>query len=163
MDAYIAPWDTQSESAFYSCVKGAAEYYQVPVMALLAIYQQEQGSSRQASRNANQSQDYGRFQINDRSWAGYLAQHRIALRRVMQDNCLNAYVGAHIFQLRYRSCQKQVWCAIGLYHSANEPHRTAYVNKVYTKYQVLQNQAGFLSWFKALASYHASSGSWTTN
>ncbi len=161
MDAYIAPHDTHSEATFYSCIKGAAEYYRVPAMALLAIYAQEQGPTGKSTSNTNRSKDYGRFQINDQSWAGYLSEHRIALERILRDNCLNAYVGAHIFQLRYRSCQTRVWCAIGLYHSANEPYRSDYVRKVYLKYQLIQSNSRFLNWYRALATYHASTGNWT--
>ena len=160
MDAYIAPVDTMSEPAFYSCIKGASEYYKVPSMALLAIYAQERGSSARTSGNANRTQDYGRFQINDASWKQYLAEHRIPLNRVLKDNCLNAYVGANIFKLRYLACKSDVWCAIGLYHSANEPYRSAYVGNVYKKYQVIQQDKEFLNWFRSLALYDASKGKW---
>ncbi|MCH8621296.1 lytic transglycosylase domain-containing protein [Undibacterium sp. TS12] len=160
MDAYIAPPDTASEAAFYSCIKGASEYYKVPSMALLSIYAQERGSSQQTARNQNRSQDYGRFQINDASWKQYLAEHHIRLNQVLTDNCLNAYVGANIFKQRYVVCKSDVWCAIGLYHSANEPHRSNYVENVYSKYRSLQKDTKFLNWFRSLALYDASTGNW---
>lgn len=160
MDAYISPTESQSEAVFYACVKGAADYYQVPVMALLAIYAQERGSSGASNLNKNQSRDVGRFQINDQSWQTYLAQHRISIPRLQRDNCLNAYIGAHILQLRYRRCEQQIWCAIGLYHSANEPQRSAYVARVYQQYQQIQSNPAFLNWFRGLARYDASTGSW---
>ena len=160
MDVYISPADTMSEPAFYSCIKGAAEYYKVPSMALLAIYAQERGSSARTSDNANRTKDYGRFQINDASWRQYLAEHRISLSRVLKDDCLNAYVGAHIFKMRYVTCKSEVWCAIGLYHSANEPYRSSYVSNVYKKYQAIQKDREFLDWFRSLAVYDASTGKW---
>ncbi len=160
MDAYIPPVDIHSEAAFYSCIKGASEYYKVPSMALLAIYGQEQGKHHAPSRNANGSSDHGRFRINDASWKQYLSDHNIRLEQVSLDSCLNAYVGANIFKIRYATCKTDVWCAIGLYHSGNEPYRSVYVRRVFEKYQKIQSDARFLSWFRSLPLYDASTGNW---
>jgi Transglycosylase SLT domain len=159
MDTYFPPQDTHSESAFYACVKGAAEYYQVPAMALLAIYRQEHGQSGGMSMNSDGTADYGRFQING-IWEEHLHAHHIRLEQVKKDNCLNAYVGANIFKNRYASCKGNVWCAIGLYHSGNEPYRSRYVSLVYKKYQVLERDRIFLNWYRSLPIYHASQGRW---
>lgn len=160
MDVYIPPADIASETVFYSCIKGASEYYKVPSIALLSIYAQEHGSAKTVSVNSNKTRDLGRFQINDGSWKQYLLEHRIMLNRVLNDSCLNAYVGANIFKLRYVACKSDVWCAIGLYHSANEPYRSAYVGNVYEKYQIIQRDKVFLNWFRSLAIYDASTGHW---
>jgi hypothetical protein len=113
------------------CVVSAAHRFQIPPEALLAMMLQEAGKLGMRKQNLNGSYDLGPMQVNtvwlDRSsqLSGYVTDELLA-----NDICTNVHSAAWILA-KHQSKVKDIWRAIGMYHSpGNAIYSARYMQSV---------------------------------
>jgi len=131
------------------CVINAAQRYDVPEMALLAILKQESGGKLGViGNNSDGSRDFGPAQINDKAWGSHLEKNfGITLNDVLHNACQAIMVEAYILRIAWNTCAKRnntdIWCAIATYHSSNPYHQRIYVSSVWEHYKRMINRGEF--------------------
>nr|WP_305910395.1 lytic transglycosylase domain-containing protein [Methylomarinum sp. Ch1-1]MDP4523145.1 lytic transglycosylase domain-containing protein [Methylomarinum sp. Ch1-1] len=109
-----------------------AKTYRIPIAALAAIMAQESGQVGKASRNKNGTYDYGPMQINT-VWLKQLKLHGITEKDLLWNGCLNVYAAGAIFHRQYVDANKNIWKAVGRYHSKTPKYRDRYIRNVVKK------------------------------
>lgn len=117
-----------------ACIALAAQSFDVPPAALLAIHQVEGGTQGQAVENSNGTQDLGPMQINT-IWVPALAKNwgvseDTATRLVRDDVCVNARVAAMILREHWDET-KDLDEALAQYHSRTDRLGDAYYEKIF--------------------------------
>lgn len=132
-----------------NCVAVAAQRYQVPEMALLAILKQESGGRTGViAQNKNGSKDYGPAQFNDRSWGRYMQKnYGISLETLTNNMCQAIIAQAYALRYEWNRCIKKgnasIWCAIAFYHSPTKKYQDIYVKNVWKKYKDIMARGAF--------------------
>lgn len=111
-----------------ACVRSAADHYHLPKLALIGIMKVEGGRVGTVHRNGDGSEDLGPMQINTR-WLGILKKYGATRTRLIHDACTNVWAGAWILALNY-SKDRDIWMAIGHYHSYRKDESRRYRRKV---------------------------------
>ena len=111
-----------------ACVADAARASNLPLAALIGILATENGRAGEALQNANGTWDMGPFQVNT-IHVNALAEMGIAPETVLQDGCANAYAAAWLLRKEYDRT-RDIWQAIGAYHSRTPHRRDAYITQV---------------------------------
>jgi len=111
-----------------ACIWSAAGYYRLPPLALVGILRVEGGRPGRVSRNADGSEDLGPMQINTR-WLPRLERAGLTRKEILTNPCANIWAGAWILALAYAR-DKDIWMAIGHYHSRNRGESRRYRRKV---------------------------------
>jgi hypothetical protein len=118
------------------CIHQAAIEYQVPAKLIISVLKTENGRVGLASKNGNNTYDYGPMQINS-SWLPRLASYGYTQHDIQFDACKNVKVGAWILSQSI-SNESQLWRGIGDYHSHTEHLNQQYSSIVYVKYEKLE-------------------------
>lgn len=117
-------------SANEACFAEAASTHDVPAEVLQAIAQVESKNDPGAvNHNRNGTVDLGLMQINS-SWLPKLKARFGVTKAKLLDACTNIHIGAWILSsnlTRYR----ELWRAVGAYHSPTPRRREAYARKVF--------------------------------
>jgi hypothetical protein len=127
------------------CIDAAAHAHSIPAEVLLILLNVENGRLGAVSQNKNDTVDIGPMQVNQ-IWLRKLAAHwrasREATYRALRDEfCANVEGGAWILRQALDEADGDLWEGIGLYHSHNERHKTAYLRLVLAQGRRLQQQA----------------------
>lgn len=131
------------------CVVNAAQRYQVPEMALLAILKQESGGRTGViATNSNGSKDYGPAQFNDRSWGAYMTnKYGITLNDLTYNMCQAIMAQAYAVRSLWNTCiskgNPSIWCAIAHYNSPTPKYQEIYVRNVWSRYQEMVAKGRF--------------------
>jgi len=131
------------------CVSAAANRYQVPEMALLAILKQESGGrTGVVATNKNGSKDYGPAQFNDRSWGKYMRdKYGLSLDTLTNNMCQAIMAQAYALRYEWNRCIKNgnpsIWCGIAYYHSPTKKYQDIYVRNVWSKYRSIVARGQF--------------------
>lgn len=112
----------------WECVVDAAEQYNLPLAALVGILATEGGKTGEALSNTNGTWDMGPFQINT-CHINELLQAGMTPEVVLQDGCANAYAAAFILRKEYDR-SRNIWYAVGAYHSRTPHLHAAYLGRV---------------------------------
>ena len=118
----------------WECVVEAAETYSLPLAALVGILATEGGKTGEALSNTNGTWDMGAFQVNT-CHVKELLRAGFSPDAVLRDGCANAYAAAWILRKEYDRT-RNIWDAVGAYHSPTPARQTLYaraVNKRYLK------------------------------
>lgn len=126
------------------CLQRAAVRFDIPVLLLKAIQQQEAGRPGTAHRNANDTIDYGVMQINS-IWLAALARRGYSRRAIQWGPCPNILSGAWILsrQFKRRQVWRQAatpavfWAAVGDYHSRTPSLNRRYAQRIWQRYRRL--------------------------
>ena len=110
------------------CVAEAARVSDLPLAALIGILATENGRTGEALQNNNGTWDMGPFQINT-CHVNELLQAGMAPEVILQDGCANAYAAAFILRKEYDRT-RNIWDAVGAYHSRTPHLRDAYLGRV---------------------------------
>ena len=110
------------------CVAEAARVSDLPLAALIGILATENGRTGEALQNNNGTWDMGPFQINT-CHVNELLQAGMAPEVILQDGCANAYAAAFILRKEYDRT-RNIWDAVGAYHSRTPHFRDAYLGRV---------------------------------
>lgn len=110
------------------CVVDAAQKSDLPLAALVGILAAERGEPGEALSNSNGTWDMGPFQINT-CHVNELLQAGMAPEVILQDGCANAYAAAFILRKEYDRT-RNIWDAVGAYHSRTPHFRDAYLGRV---------------------------------
>ena len=112
----------------WECVVDAAAQYNLPLAAMVGILATEGGKTGEAISNTNGTWDMGPFQINT-CHVNELLQAGMAPEVILQDGCANAYAAAFILRKEYDRT-RNIWDAVGAYHSRTPHFRDAYLGRV---------------------------------
>ena len=112
----------------WECVVDAAAQYNLPLAAMVGILATEGGKTGEALSNTNGTWDMGPFQINT-CHVNELLQAGMAPEVILQDGCANAYAAAFILRKEYDRT-RNIWDAVGAYHSRTPKFRDAYLGRV---------------------------------
>ena len=112
----------------WECVVDAAAQYNLPLAAMVGILATEGGNTGEALSNTNGTWDMGPFQINT-CHVNELLQAGMAPEVILQDGCANAYAAAFILRKEYERT-RNIWDAVGAYHSRTPHFRDAYLGRV---------------------------------
>ena len=131
------------------CVANAANRYDVPSTAILAVLKQESGGRVGiTSKNTNGSVDLGPAQLNDRSW-GKTMQTKFGISRhaLVNNMCQALMAQAYALRSEWDGCRRDgkpsIWCAIGRYHSRTPKYQSIYIRNVWQKYQSMTTRGAF--------------------
>lgn len=131
------------------CISLAADRYDVPEMALLAILRQESGGRTGiVAKNKNGSKDYGPAQFNDRSWGKYMKEkYGIPIEEITNNMCQAIVAQAYALRSEWDRCRNKgdqsIWCAVALYHSPTKKFQDIYVKGVWSQYQKIISTGKF--------------------
>ena len=112
----------------WECVVEAAEVYDLPLAALVGILATEGGKTGEALSNTNGTWDMGAFQVNT-CHVKELLRAGFSPDAVLRDGCANAYAAAWILRKEYDRT-RNIWDAVGAYHSRTPHFRDAYLGRV---------------------------------
>ena len=112
----------------WECVVDAAAQYNLPLAAMVGMLATEGGKTGEALSNTNGTWDMGPFQINT-CHVNELLQAGMAPEVILQDGCANAYAAAFILRKEYDRT-RNIWDAVGAYHSRTPHFRDAYLGRV---------------------------------
>ena len=112
----------------WECVVDAAAQYNLPLAAMEGILATEGGKTGEALSNTNGTWDMGPFQINT-CHVNELLQAGMAPEIILQDGCANAYAAAFILRKEYDR-SRNIWDAVGAYHSRTPHLHAAYLGRV---------------------------------
>ena len=112
----------------WECVVEAAETYSLPLAALVGILATEGGKTGVALSNTNGTWDMGPFQINT-CHIGELLEAGMSPGVILRDGCVNAHAAAWILRKEYDRT-RNIWDAVGAYHSRTPHLRDAYLGRV---------------------------------
>lgn len=119
---------SQTRPLTWECVIGAAERFNLPLAALVGILATEGGKTGEALSNTNGTWDLGGFQVNT-CHVNELLRAGFSPEAVLQDGCTNAYAAAWILRKEYDRT-RNIWDAVGAYHSRTPHLRDAYLGRV---------------------------------
>jgi soluble lytic murein transglycosylase-like protein len=126
-----------ASSARADCLDDAANYWGVPPPIAHAIAQQESGMRPWiVSKNHDGSRDIGLMQINS-SWLPKLARYGITAEDLLNNTCVNAYVGNWILAQNIQRLGYN-WDAIGAYNSPTPANRYRYALAIYRRLMTAQ-------------------------
>lgn len=114
------------------CIENASKAYDVPVLLIAGVMAQESGKVGRYTANSNGSYDFGPMQINS-TWLPALAQQGISASAIMNDGCLNVFIGTAILKKHGNATGNQWWKAAGNYHSKTPSLHDKYLYKVANK------------------------------
>jgi len=128
-----------------ACVVSAAQDYQIPEMAILAILKVESGGrTGVTNKNTNGSIDYGPAQLNSNSWARYFKnKYGISVDAMTNDMCQAIRAQGYVIRSEMNACRGDLWCGIGRYHSPVRAHQVKYIGMVYAQYEKMQRTGKF--------------------
>ena len=106
----------------------AADVYSLPLAALVGILATEGGKTGEALSNTNGTWDLGGFQVNT-CHVNELQQAGFSPEAVLRDGCVNAHAAAWILRKEYDRT-RNIWDAVGAYHSRTPHFRDAYRGRV---------------------------------
>ena len=106
----------------------AAQRNALPPAALLGILATEGGQPGEALSNTNGTWDIGPFQINT-CHMGELAKLGVRPVSLMADSCLNAAAAAWLLRKELNR-SRDIWEAVGAYHSRTPRFHYAYIARV---------------------------------
>lgn len=112
----------------WECVVDAAARYNLPLAAMVGILATEGGKTGEALSNTNGTWDMGPFQINT-CHINELLQAGMVPDVILRDGCANAYAAAFILRKEYDRT-RNIWDAVGAYHSRTPHFRDAYLGRV---------------------------------
>ena len=112
----------------WECVTDAAQAYSLPLAALVGILATEGGKTGEALSNTNGTWDMGTFQVNT-CHVKELLRAGFSPDAVLRDGCANAYAAAWILRKEYDRT-RNIWDAVGAYHSRTPHLRDAYLGRV---------------------------------
>lgn len=112
----------------WDCVVDAADRYTLPLAALVGILATEGGKTGEALSNTNGTWDMGAFQVNT-CHVNELLRAGFSPEAVLRDGCANAYAAAWILRKEYDRT-RNIWDAVGAYHSRTPQFRDAYLGRV---------------------------------
>lgn len=117
-----------------SCIEQAVNTYQIPKLILLSVMANEGGVPGKTSLNRNGSRDMGPMQINT-SWLPTLKKNGITEHEVINNGCLNVFIGAAILKKHANELGGNWWNAVGAYHAGNalpksKQKREGYIGRV---------------------------------
>ncbi len=112
----------------WECVVDAAHAYNLPLAALVGILATEGGKTGEALSNTNGTWDMGPFQVNT-CHVEELLLAGFAPDVLLRDGCANAYAAAWILRKEYDRT-RNIWGAVGAYHSRTPHLREAYLGRV---------------------------------
>ena len=121
---------------FFGCLSDIESATGIDKKILMAIKIVESGYHLKPviSKNKNSTVDIGVMQINS-LWLPELTKHGID-SELLLDNCINLRVAAWILYRHYQR-SRDIWSAVGSYHSRSPKKHQAYLKKVYTAYHRL--------------------------
>ena len=119
---------SQTRPLLWECVIDAAHKNGLPLAALVGILAAEGGAPGEALSNANGTWDMGPFQINT-CHVNELLQAGMRPDVILLDGCANAYAAAWILRKEYDRT-RNIWDAVGAYHSRTPHLRDAYLGRV---------------------------------
>ena len=126
-----------ADATLNACAAGAAAHYQVPLALVHAVMRQEGGRPGFARENTNNTQDLGVMQVNT-IHLPELARYGISRERLVQDGCLNIYIGT--WMLKREIVQAgNMWVGVGNYHSHTPALNVQYQWLVWGRLKQLQN------------------------
>lgn len=111
------------------CIDLSARAAKIPPVVLAGILAQENGKVGQRRKNKNGTFDYGPMQINS-VWLPTLAKYGIPESAVLNNGCVNVYVGAWILRSHVNDNNNDMAKAIGAYHSKTPGKRDRYLATV---------------------------------
>lgn len=127
--------DIDNVSSKNECVIQAARFYHIPVTLLSAVLRTEGGRVGEIHENDNGSYDMGPAQINS-IWLPVLAKSGISRAMVINDRCLNIFVGAWILGQSLAGANSQnpgeFWQHVGDYNSHTPFWNHQYALKVWS-------------------------------
>lgn len=112
----------------WECVVEAADVYSLPLAALVGILATEGGKTGEALSNTNGTWDLGGFQVNT-CHVNELLRAGFSPEAVLSDGCVNAHAAAWILRKEYDRT-RNIWDAVGAYHSRTPHFRDAYLGRV---------------------------------
>ena len=114
------------------CIEQAAYAYQVPAIVILSVMAQESGKTGHYTLNKNNTRDLGPMQINS-TWLPRLSKSGITESALINNGCLNVFVGTAILREHAATARGNWWHAVGDYHSKSEGLHNKYLMNVARK------------------------------
>lgn len=112
----------------WECVKDAAREHGLPLAAMVGILATEGGRTGEALSNTNGTWDLGPYQVNT-CHVDELLREGLSPDMLLRDGCANAYAAAWILRKEYDRT-RNIWDAMGAYHSRTPHLRDAYLGRV---------------------------------
>ena len=112
----------------WGCVRDAALRYNLPFAALVGVLAVEGGKVGEALDNKNRTWDLGPAQVNT-CHLGELAEAGFSPDAILRDGCVNIHAAAWILRKEYDRT-RNLWTAIGAYHSRTPHLHRAYKQRV---------------------------------
>lgn len=138
---YLSAWSWLAQA---DCFHAAATRYNIPVVLLQAIAEQESAGRANAwHRNADGSEDMGLMQINSR-WLPVLRRYGIE-KQDLWSPCTNVMVGAWILAQNFARMGYHAQ-ALGAYNARTPSKQQAYARQVLQRVARLQSQQGETPW-----------------
>ncbi|EBF4234902.1 lytic transglycosylase [Salmonella enterica] len=147
---YLWVWSAQAsdiDQSRYDCFELAGKDSNIDPVLLKAVAWQESGLNyRITGSNAlagfGNGYGYGLMQI-DSQHLGFLKQYDITKEHLIDDICINIYVGAYVMAVAFNKFGEN-WNAVGAYNagfkesSRQHERRKKYARSVYTRYKFLK-------------------------
>lgn len=132
----------------YDCFELAGKDSNIDPVLLRAVAWQESGLNYRITGSNTlagfgSGYGYGLMQI-DSQHLGFLKQYGITKEHLIDDICINIYVGAYFMAVAFNKFGEN-WNAVGAYNAGfkenikQHERRTNYARRVYTRYQLLKN------------------------
>lgn len=112
----------------WECLSAVATRYELPVAILLGVLATEGGQPGQAVSNTNGTWDLGPFQINT-CHVKQIADAGVSPALLLTDSCVNAAVAGWILR-KERNRSRDIWEAVGAYHSRTPARHKFYIRSV---------------------------------
>lgn len=126
------------------CLTKATDFYQVDPDLVRAIMVVEGGKDGMKNRNSNGTYDYGRMQVNT-IWLSHPAMRKIRATRLQNDACTNIFVGTWILATEISASPRNLWRAVGNYHSRTRRYHDRYMKKVRGAYNRIKARSQLVS------------------
>lgn len=135
----------------HACLINASAYYVIPPELLLAIRMQEAGTVGKSSKNTNGTYDHGPMQINTVNLPQF-AKFGVKPEYIRDDECTNIFAGAYLLRKLMNEHPRDLWIAVGEYHSATPVYRDKYIADVWRRLvKAWQTHASYLRWIREAA------------
>lgn len=120
-------------SLSFACLLSVSASYGVPAESLVLILGAERGKAGEETKNTNDTYDLGPMQINSvhlPEIASILGKDEDTVRKLVRDDgCFNATVAAMLLR-RHLNRDKDLYMAIGSYHSRTPALREKYLKRI---------------------------------
>lgn len=110
------------------CIETASRQFNIPELPLWIILDVERGTLGKVNRNTNGTYDMGPMQVNT-IWLKRIAPYGITEHQVINNLCINIYVGAWIFTKELQE-HGTLPKAIANYHSPTPKHQMRYLGLI---------------------------------